>query len=411
MSSKKKLVLQPQYMKDFCCSGTKCEDSCCIGWRIDIDKETFIKYKKVQNRELKPIINKMVTRKRSKKNNEGYGRIKLCNNGRCPFLNENNLCNIYINIGEGYLSNACTYYPRIVSSVDGKIERSATMSCPEVAKLALLNPDGIIFEQVEDYGNITINNLINAESYKNTNKLERYFWDIRIFSLTLLQDRNYRLEERLIILGIVYKKIENLYKNNKMKEIPIMLENMNHAIQDGILKDDINRIPTNISIQLRLVKEMTDKKVLQGVDNGRYINCLRETLMGIGCVEEVNYEIMTQKYNENYSKFVQPYLKEKEYILENYLVNEFFKFCMPFGEFNSIWDSYVFLCVLYSMVKLNIIGISGCHNELNDEIMIKVIQSLSKEVLHNDPYIQGIVKLIKDNEFDSLAYMSVLVKN
>lgn len=410
MNSKKTVILQPDYMKNFKCIGTKCEDSCCVGWNINIDKETFIRYKKVQNRELKPIINKMVTRKHSQKTDEVYGKIKLNNNGRCPFLNQNNLCDIYINIGETYLSDTCTHYPRIVSNIDGKLERSATMSCPEAARLALLNPNGIVFEQIEDDANIRVNNIVNTEGYEYINKLQRYFWDIRIFSLTLLQNRSYNLEERLIILGITYKKVQNLYENNKMKEIPLMLEDMSNIIHEGVLREEINAVPTNINIQLRLVKEMTDKKVMQGLNNQRYIECLRETLIGIGCIDEENYEIMTQKYNENYHKYAQPYLREKEYILENYLVNEFFKFCMPEG-FDSIWDSYVFICVLYSMVKLNIIGMSGYHNELNDEITIKAIQALSKVVVHNSTYVHGIVKLIKDNEFDSLAYMAILVKN
>ena len=31
----------PVYFEDFKCIGGKCEDSCCIGWNIDIDKVTL----------------------------------------------------------------------------------------------------------------------------------------------------------------------------------------------------------------------------------------------------------------------------------------------------------------------------------------------------------------------------------
>ena len=84
---------------------------------------------------------------------------------------------------------------------------------------------------------------------------------------------------------------------------------------------------------------------------------------------------------------------------------------MPFGAFNSIWDSYMILCVIYSMVKLHMIGMAGSHKELNDDIMIKLLQSFSKVMLHNSEYIQDIIKSLKDSEYDSLAYMSILVKN
>jgi len=84
---------------------------------------------------------------------------------------------------------------------------------------------------------------------------------------------------------------------------------------------------------------------------------------------------------------------------------------MPFGNYQTIWDSYMFLCVLYSMVKLHLIGMAGYHKGLNDDLTLKLIQSLSRVVLHNRSYIQGIIKLLKDNGYDNLAYMSILVKN
>lgn len=34
-------MIYPSYIEKFQCIGGKCEDNCCIGWDIDIDKETF----------------------------------------------------------------------------------------------------------------------------------------------------------------------------------------------------------------------------------------------------------------------------------------------------------------------------------------------------------------------------------
>lgn len=413
MSDKKRTVLQPEYMKNFSCIGPACEDSCCIGWRVDLDKQTYLKYKKIQNSDLKPIFNKMVNRKHSQKTDSSYGKIKMGNNGRCPFLNDENLCNVHGNLGEDYLSDTCALYPRYLRKVDGKFERSATISCPEVARLVLLNPNGIIFEHIEEDEDIRIkiHSTFDTEAHLYLNKPQRQFWDIRLFSLSLLQNKKYTLAERLIILGIVYKKIEKLYLNNLTKDIPVILESIGTMIETGGLKEELEKIPTNTQIQMRLAKEMTDKKVIQGVTSQRYLECLKETLLGIGHIEGEKLENILQKYEENYNKYLTPYLKEKEYILENYLVNEYFKEMMPFGSYKSIWDSYIFICVLYSMVKLHMIGMAGHHKGLNDDITINLIQSFSKVVLHNNQYIQGIIKLLKDNEYDSLAYMAILIKN
>lgn len=413
MSNKKRIVLQPKYMKFFKCIGSTCEDSCCIGWKVELDKSTYFKYKKVYDQELKPIFNKMVRRKHNQKSDLAYGKIEMESNGRCPFLDEHNLCRIQKKFGEKYLSNTCAIYPRRINKVDGKLERSATMSCPEIARLALLNPEGIVFEQIEEDSDvrIMIHKNFDTKGHLYLNKPQKYFWDIRIFSLSLLQNRNYNLAERLIILGIVYKKIEELCLNNLVNNIPVMLENMSKIIEAGDFKKELEKVPVNTQIQMRLAKEMTDERVIQGVTNKRYIECFKETLVGINYKTGERLENILQKYEQNYHEYLIPYLKQKEYILENYLVNEYFRELMPFGNYRSIWDSYIFLCVLYSMIKLHLIGMAGYHKGLNDDLTLKLIQSFSKVVLHNSRYIQWIIKLLKDNGYDSLPYMSILVKN
>ncbi|MBR4880639.1 MAG: hypothetical protein IKU19_01825, partial [Clostridia bacterium] len=37
----------PDYYKNFTCIADRCRHSCCIGWEIDIDSETYEKYKKI----------------------------------------------------------------------------------------------------------------------------------------------------------------------------------------------------------------------------------------------------------------------------------------------------------------------------------------------------------------------------
>ena len=413
MKQKTRVVLQPKYMAKFKCIGPACEDTCCAGWSVNIDKETYLKYRRSQNEEYKFTFDKSLNRKHNQKSDETYARIKMDENGRCPFLDEQCLCKIHRDLGENYLSNTCALYPRHLRLIDGKFERTASVSCPEIARLALLNPEGIGFEQLEEDVNIRhrILSKFDTEGHLYINKAERYFWDIRIFSLALLQNRNYNLSERLIMLGITYSKIQELQKNKQASDISDMLKSMNNIIEEGSLKEELEKVPNSMQIQMRLTKEMIDIKVAQGISSQVYFDCIEETLRGIECIDKVDYEVMLKKYEENTKEFLVPYLKDKEYILENYLVNEYFKEQMPFGAFKSIWDSYVFLCVLYSILKLHMIGMAGYHKGLNDDLTIKLIYSFSRMIIHNNKYIQGIIKLIKENQYDSLAYMAILVKN
>lgn len=181
------------------------------------------------------------------------------------------LCKIYRVLGEGYLSDTCALYPRILRKIDGKFERSANISCPEIARLALFKPNGIAFEHIEEdiSTRIKIQSNFDTEGHLFLNKPQRYFWDIRIFSLSLLQNRLYSLDERLILLGIVYKKIEDLQNENRIHDLPIILNSIGKMIEDGSFKEELKNVPVNTQIQMRLAKELTDKKVLQGINNQR----------------------------------------------------------------------------------------------------------------------------------------------
>ena len=38
----------PNYYKDFKCIANRCKHSCCVGWEIEIDDNTFKKYSAVK---------------------------------------------------------------------------------------------------------------------------------------------------------------------------------------------------------------------------------------------------------------------------------------------------------------------------------------------------------------------------
>src|SRR5690606_8958465 len=119
-------VLIPKYMQEFTCIGSACEDTCCTGWRVDVDRDTYKKYKKTSDIELKPLLEKNITRNRSNPSITTYAKIKMDDSGNCSLLTEEKLCKIQLKLGEDYLSNTCSIYPRFVNRVNGVIEKSAT---------------------------------------------------------------------------------------------------------------------------------------------------------------------------------------------------------------------------------------------------------------------------------------------
>lgn len=129
----------PEYYKDFICIADRCDHSCCIGWEIDIDRDTFLKYQQLNHSYAPSIINSISF--------EGEPHFKLCSHDRCPHLDENGLCKIILNVGEDYLCGICREHPRFYNYTD-VVEVGLGMSCREAARIILSSPNYDVMEQI-----------------------------------------------------------------------------------------------------------------------------------------------------------------------------------------------------------------------------------------------------------------------
>lgn len=131
----------PSYYKEFRCIADKCEDSCCIGWEIDIDEDTFSYYKSVEGDFGRRLKEHMVS--------EDVNSFILRENGWCPFLNEKKLCDICSHLGEEALSEVCTEYPRFTIEYGNVREKALSLSCEEVGRIVFSSEEKMTFEEME----------------------------------------------------------------------------------------------------------------------------------------------------------------------------------------------------------------------------------------------------------------------
>ncbi len=410
----KKQVLIPLYMKSFACIGSECEDTCCAGWGISIDKKTYKKYKSVKHPTLTNLLNKGMKRiKNDTASDVKYASFILdAKTAACPMLDENKLCRIQLNLGEKALCSTCTTYPRVVNQVDSTIELSAKLSCPEIARLALLNPDGIEFEQLEfdinsDWG---LNYRLNTQHPRFA---EQLFWGLRMFSIEIIQNRSMKIGDRLIFLGIFINNVQQKLDNNQLDVVPHIIEEYRMKMNHPDYINSLEKISISTTFQVKMIIEMVQIRNNMGISNERYTKCLNEMIQGLNIQEQVGIELsdLEKVYIENYKQFYQPFLEKYEYILENYLVNYLYESLFPNTSSNKIFEDYTKICILFSVLKMHMIGISGFHKNLTPEYAVFIIQNFSRVIEHNTTYLVQISKLFKENGFDTLAHLATLVKD
>lgn len=137
-------VSKPNYMQQFRCIGGACEDSCCAGWRVVFDKRTAQTYLTAKDPEIREIASKSIKKIKTDRSSQNHSFIQMNpQTGACPFLQTDKLCMIQGRMGENALSKVCTTYPRYAGSLSGRRVEVATLSCPEAARLCLLDPEAM----------------------------------------------------------------------------------------------------------------------------------------------------------------------------------------------------------------------------------------------------------------------------
>lgn len=198
--------LKPLYYDQFQCIGGACEDTCCASWNITIDKKSYQKYKNEKHPDLKPLFKENIQRNKKSTNDHNYAHFKLDENKACGMLSDDGLCTIHTTLGGESLCHTCQVFPRDLKVLNHTSEKSLDMSCPEAARLILLNENGIDF--IEDYtDNLKLS--LNQTNHKNPD-VEAFFWTNRMFFISALQHRKYTIEIRLMIIGLYVKKLESL---------------------------------------------------------------------------------------------------------------------------------------------------------------------------------------------------------
>lgn len=189
-------IVKPTFYKNFKCIAGDCSDSCCQGWEVDADSDSLEYYKTLDNSlEIKKRIDSVLS-----KDEFDNTIFTLAPKKRCPFLNDENLCDMHIAIGGEHTPYTCRTFPRFIYDFGATREIGISFSCP-VASDMMYNTESFDFETEVNSDLPTLND-IDAEKYF-------LLYKGRAEAYKIAKDKNKSIRERLndlLDLGVLLQE-------------------------------------------------------------------------------------------------------------------------------------------------------------------------------------------------------------
>src|SRR5579862_3470513 len=308
-------VRQPEYYAKFRCIGSDCEDTCCSGSGVVVDKTTYEKYRVCPDPDLKPLLDEKIRRNTESDSDQTYALVVL-NGSSCPFLSEKRLCKIQLKLGEDYLSRTCHTYPRAMSQVDSVSERSLYLSCPEAARLVLLNPDGLGIVELETEESSRFGGFPELDTTDSLFAGKPYgqFQPVRQFVLSLLQNRDYVVWKRLIILGLFCDELNKLSGEGIAGAVEGLISSFTETIKAQLFEETLQNIPLQPGLQVAFLIKSLEYRVSSDFTGQRFLDCYKQFLEGIQYKPGATPEELGGYYSEAYRQYYAPFMAEHEYI-------------------------------------------------------------------------------------------------
>lgn len=229
----------PDYYHQFQCVADRCEDTCCAGWQIVADRRALERYRKVRGPFRKKIRSSVDWKE---------GTFRQFEDKRCAFLKEDNLCEMYIELGKDSLCRTCRRYPRHVEEFENVREITLSVSCPEVAKILLAKKEPVKFLLYEKEG---------EEEYEDFDPfLYSELLDGRDLMIRILQDRKKPLDLRVGLILAIAHDMQVRIKKGEIFSCQEVLERYQTKAAEAYVQKKVQEAQSNEEQQFRYVRQM-----------------------------------------------------------------------------------------------------------------------------------------------------------
>lgn len=369
----------PEYYKDFSCIGGECIDTCCAGWEVDVDKKSSAYYKSVEG-EFGDRLRSMLV------DYPIEDRFILQEHGRCPFLNEKNLCDIYAELGEDKLCETCTDFPRHITEFGNTREIGISLSCPVAVELIMKRTEPIGFSVSENDEKISQYNDIDAMLYYS-------LCQAREIAYTICQDRSFKIGHRAALLLDFASALQKKFEGNELDKV------LEKYKDEKYRRRRIEKLKEKYSGYKK--SDATLKKWLGVYDGLEHIKPEWE-----GILELISAYVDGGMQNVRDNAAI---VNEREYEYEHLLVYYIYRYFLAAVFDGKLLEKVKLACT--ALIMQEMLGAAYCHRdgEFKFETQITLMRIYSKETEHSEENLEVLYKNFKKSKaFSKKNYMGII---
>lgn len=413
--------LTARYVTSFSCLGADCPATCCRGWQIDLDRPHYVKLRTKMERsqaEREEFERGVAVNDEAAQSELTFARIKLNEEGRCPFLTKQDMCSVHQRYGIEALNNTCTQYPRKLVEVAGRREMWGDLSCPEMARLCLLDPDAM--EIVDAKSDPTHRMLLERLLADSRTPYQLYFDDLRATALRLLSLRTFPLASRLFMLAYLGKRTAAFYNKSATSVDEQRLAAEVGAMGQAELLRTLHerfrgfKIPSTLAVGL--VTELV--KTASGGSLGALIRTVFESYEAeAGASDGVPYDQVWALYEQRKQPWIDAFSSRIDLCFENYSKNAWLKdWFVSSSDLlahaqRHILHVAVMRFLALSHPRLRAVPVDAAPADRQralDEVIVEVVYRFSRGIEHAPDVVAGIEAGIKDKHANNFAQSATL---
>ena len=380
----------PDYYKDFKCIADKCEDTCCAGWEIVIDDETYEKYEKVNGNFGLRLKNEIIE-------DEGE-HIFILKGNDCAFLNKNKMCDIYSELGEEALCYTCQQYPRYTEEYGSIREIGLSLSCPEAARIILNDSKKVEFILDEDDDMVTDYNDINYDMFMQLISSRKIIFYI-------LQNRSIPLKYRMSVVLKFAHEIQKKIDDNCISAIDEIRKKYDNYDYINQCINEIKKFENNCeSKYINIIKYFEEYQELDHI-NEKWPEILEHA------VNNLNNKVDYKQYQKEHEAFNKYHIND-DFEYEQLIVYFVYRYFMKAVYDYDVIAKIKLALVSFIMIKeLDVIRFINNENEFTKHDQIDIMHMYSKDIEHSEENLEELAQTFEINREFNLENLLTMLLN